>query len=268
MIDPASSPAPVVLHPTAAGVDPGQTAAPGRIGTTKIWFGWLLRYLSALGGWLRRLPSIEDARKFVVNLMMIAAAILALVVIVNTALRPATVIDAIGVPKELEERGYTSAVVAQRLIDEIIRIGTVAATFNDQIAFSSLPFENKIPKIDVPVAGVSLATFVAQLRELVGIVDTRVSDFDSAQRMVQRLLDRGKAEDRRPAVNLGGVIALAQGRYEEALAVFTGLHATRPEVTAPLLNRSTVRIAMGEAEPRQEAAQLQFAWQTLYARSR
>src|SRR5205807_1848018 len=122
------------------------------------------------------------------------------------------------VPKELEERGYTSAVVAQRLIDEIIRIGTVAATFNDQIAFSSLPFENKIPKIDVPVAGVSLATFVAQLRELVGIVDTRVSDFDSAQRMVQRLLDRGKAEDRRPAVNLGGVIALAQGRYEEALA--------------------------------------------------
>ena len=58
----------------------------------------------------------------------------------KTALRPATVIDAIGVPKELEERGYTSAVVAQRLIDEIIRIGDAAASLQDRAAFSSLPF--------------------------------------------------------------------------------------------------------------------------------
>src|SRR5215831_12694900 len=140
MIDPAPSPAPVVLHPTAAGVDASQAARLTRIDATKGWVGWPGRSLSALGGLLRRLPSIEDARKFVVNLTMIAAAALALVVIVNTALRPATVIDAIGVPKELEERGYTSAVVAQRLIDEIMRIGAVASSLKDRAEFSSLPF--------------------------------------------------------------------------------------------------------------------------------
>jgi tetratricopeptide (TPR) repeat protein len=330
MVDPASSPAPVVLHPTTAGADPSRAAPAGRIGAAKGWFGRFPRHLSALGGFLRRLPSIEDTRKFVVNLTMIAAALLALVVVANTALRSATVIEAIGVPKELEERGYTSAVVAQRLIDEIIRIGEVAATLNDQVAFSSLPFENKVPKIDVPVGGVSLTTFLAQLRELVGIVDTKISgevtverplnvtekdarsspavlslrlriqdkgtvhigesaaqldallspaalqlverfdpyvaasyyyvhdDFDAAQRMLQRLLDRGKEEDRRPAVNLGGLIALAQGRYQEALAVFTTLHTTKPQAAAPLLNRSAVRIAMGGAEPTREAARVQF----------
>jgi tetratricopeptide (TPR) repeat protein len=326
MTDPAPS-APIVLHPAAAGDGP---AAPGERGATQAEVGRVRLYLSKLARLWRRLPSIEDARKFVVNVAMIAAAALALVVIGKTALRPATVIDAIGVPKELEERGYTSAVVAQRLIDEIIRIGAAAASLNDRAAFSSLPFENKIPKIDVPVAGMSLATFVAQLRELVGIVDTRIGgevtlerspdaagkegrapapmlslrlritdkgtvhvgepagrldallqpaalqlverfdpyiaasyyyvtdDFDNAQRMVQRLLDSGKAHDRRLGINLRGLIALAQQRYQEALAVFTDLVEAEPRAIGPRLNRSAALLAMGMAEPTREGAQPQF----------
>jgi len=320
MTDPAPV-APVVLHPAA---DESSRQVATTSGTSRIRF-----CLSALARIWRHLPSIEDARKFVVNVVMIAAAALALVAIVNTALKPATVIDAIGVPKELEERGYTSAVVAQRLIDEITRIGASAATINNQMAFSSLPFENKIPKIETPVAGVSVAAFVAQLRDLIGIVDTRISgevtieralaatdkeaqpapvlslrlriqdngtvhvgepagkidallrpaalqlverfdpyvaaayyyvndDFDNAQRMVQRLLDGGKEEDRRRAVNLNGLIALEQRHYEEAIAVFSGLIAAKPDAVAPLLNRAAARIAMGIAESNQDTAQSQF----------
>jgi tetratricopeptide (TPR) repeat protein len=170
MTDPAPSPTPVVLHPAVAGDDPKQPASEAQ---SEGLARRARHYLGSLAGLWQRLPSVDDARKFVVNVTVIAAAALTLVVIVKTAVRPVTVIDAIGVPKELEERGYTSAVVAQRLIDEIMRIGAVAATLKDRAQFSSLPFENKIPKIDV--AGLSLATFFAQLREFVGIVDTRIS---------------------------------------------------------------------------------------------
>src|SRR5262249_20766319 len=52
--------------------------------------------------------------------------------------------------------------------------------------------------------------------------------------------------------------ALAQRRYEEAIAVFSGLIATRPGATAPLLNRAAARVAMGMAESTQDAARSQF----------
>jgi tetratricopeptide (TPR) repeat protein len=330
MVEPLASSAPVVLHPAAA-VDAGQPAVPNQDAPPK---GRVRQWLSRLAGLLRRLPSMDAARKFVVNVAMIAAAALALLVVVRAGLKPVTVIDAIGVPRELEERGYTSAVVAQRLIDEIIQIGAIASTLRDHAAFSSLPFENKIPKIDLPVAGMSLATFVSQVRELVGIVDTRISgeviaerapdagaggkdgrsppamlslrlriqdsgtihvgepaakldlllrpaalqlverfdpyiaasyyyisdDFENARRMVQRLLDVGGVEERRLAVNLGGLIALSQERFDDALAVFTGLIEEGGHPAGPLLNRAVVRIAMGMAEQTPEARRPQFEY--------
>jgi tetratricopeptide (TPR) repeat protein len=321
MTDPAPSPTSVVLQPAVAGEDPKQPASEAR---RESLARRVRHYLASLAGLRQRLPSVEDARKFVVNVTVIAAAALALVVIVKTAVHPVTVIDAIGVPKELEERGYTSGVVAQRVIDEIMRIGAVAATLKDRARFSSLPFENKMPKIDV--AGVSLATFVAQLREFVGIVDTRISgevtidrapdaadkdgrpppptlslrlriqdkgtvhvgepvakldmlvrpaalqlvelfdpyvaaayyyvsgDLDNAEKMAQRLLDSPKEEERRLGVNMGGLIALAQTRYEDALAVFTGMMAAEPRALRPLLNRAFVRITMGINAATREAA--------------
>jgi hypothetical protein len=121
MTDPAPSPTPVVLHPAVAGADSKQPAPRER---AKSLARRARHYLGSLDGLWQRVPSVEDARKFVVNVTVIAAAALALVVIVKTAVHPVTVIDAIGVPKELEERGYTSAVVAQRLLDEIMRIVT------------------------------------------------------------------------------------------------------------------------------------------------
>jgi tetratricopeptide (TPR) repeat protein len=335
MVEPLPSSTPIVLHPAAAG-DAGPPAAPNHAG----FEGGVRRWLGRFAELLRHLPSMESARKFVVNVTMIAAAALVLLVIVRAGLKPVTVIDAIGVPKELEERGYTSAVVAQRLIDEIIQISAIAATLRDHAAFSSLPFESKIPKIDLPVAGVSLAMFVSQARELVGIVDTRISgeviaerasdagasgkdgpmsptmlslrlriqdsgtihvgepatkldllmrpaalqlverfdphiaasyyyisdDFENARRMVQRLLDVGSAEERRLAVNLSGLIALSQERYDDALAVFTGLIEAGGRPTVPLLNRAVVRIAMGMAERTREAGRPQFEYALADAR--
>jgi tetratricopeptide (TPR) repeat protein len=334
MIEPVPSAAPVVLRPAGSNGDAGKPEPSDRPGGPKTWACRGRRGASTLLGLWRRLPSIEDARKFVVNTLMIAAAALALVVIVKTALKPATVIDAIGVPKELEERGYTPAVVAQRLIDEIAQIGATASSLKDHATFSSLPFENKVPKIDLPVAGMSLATFVAQFRELVGITDTRISgeviaerasnagagekdglkspsmlslrlrildsgtfhagepaakldlllrpaalqmverfdpyiaasyyyvidDFDNAQRMVQRLLDTGVEEERRLAVNLSGLIALSQKRFDDALAVFTGLIESDGRSVSPWLNRANVRIAMGNAEQTGEAARRHFEY--------
>jgi tetratricopeptide (TPR) repeat protein len=120
------------------------------------------------------LPSMEDARKFVVNALIVVIAILSFVVVLKAGLTRATVIETISVPRQLEDRGYTAVAVAQRIIDEITDVDRVASTLKAHGAFSSVPLESKLPKIDLPVGGISLATFVSQFRELLGITDTKI----------------------------------------------------------------------------------------------
>src|SRR5262245_49931415 len=122
MIEPGPSVAPVLLHPAVAADATEPSVTPARARKIKRWARRVLVGLCAIAALWRRLPSIEDARKFVVNALMIAGAGFGLVIIAKAALTPSTIIDAISVPKELEERGYTSAVVAQQLIDEMAQI--------------------------------------------------------------------------------------------------------------------------------------------------
>src|SRR2546421_366377 len=75
-------------------------------------------------GWL---ATLEGPRKFAINALVIAASMVSLTVGVTATLKQVHVVETIGVPKDLEGDGYTSAIVAQRLIDAVAEINRTAA---------------------------------------------------------------------------------------------------------------------------------------------
>jgi len=224
MIEPvASSPVPLrpaIVDPPGKDAASADAEAKGRTGG-----GSGLKSVLRL---LRHLPSFDDVRRFVVNTIVVVAlgvVVLVAVVAMKAGQKPATVIDAIGVPKDLQDRGYTPAVVAQRLIDEIAGIERTAASFKEHTTISSLPFESKVPKIDLPLGGMSLGLLVSELRELWGIVDTRISGEIIAEPAVAaradekgtanapghlslrlRIMDRGTIHVSEPAANLDALL--------------------------------------------------------------
>jgi tetratricopeptide (TPR) repeat protein len=130
---------------------------------------------------LRWRTVLEESRKLAANVLIIVLMIAVIPVvaaaIIKPALKPRYVIDAITVPKELVERGYTGEVMAQRILDEIQEIDRIAKTADIALlsVFSTSAFERSVPKIDVPVAGISLAAILSPVRELFGITDTKVT---------------------------------------------------------------------------------------------
>jgi tetratricopeptide (TPR) repeat protein len=141
--------------------------------------GWLGGIVNAAGRVCAALPqslrSTEDLRKLTVNLVTVALAALAILVISRAAFERVHVIDAIAVPKLLEERGYTGTVVAQRILDEIHEVNRVAVTTMSRQIFSPTFSESSLPKIELPVGGVSLATVVSGLRDFFGVSNPKIT---------------------------------------------------------------------------------------------
>jgi len=77
--------------------------------------------------WPDWLATLEGPRKFAINALVIAASVLSFAVGVTATLKQVHVVETIGVPKDLEGDGYTSAIVAQRLIDAVAEINRTAA---------------------------------------------------------------------------------------------------------------------------------------------
>src|SRR3954451_21086208 len=61
--------------------------------------------------------TLEGPRKLTINTLIVIAGLLGSGVVVKATLKQVQVVEAISVPKDLESDGYTSAIVAQRLID-------------------------------------------------------------------------------------------------------------------------------------------------------
>src|SRR6516225_8590353 len=129
--------------------------------------------------------------------------LLSSLVVLKEAWRQDTVIDAISVPKDLEDDGYTPATMRQRIMDAVTqinrdvtltkRLGMFRLSELDPLHPESADYEspgrghswdsqpasltsdNLSKKYDISVGGVSLTTVILYLRELAGLSDTRVS---------------------------------------------------------------------------------------------
>src|SRR5262249_13382754 len=148
------------------------------------------------------LLTLEGPRKFTINALVVIASLASSIVGVTAVLPPAHVVETIGVPKDLEGDGYTSAIVAQRLIDAVAEINRTATLSrrigvyvlsdaeaaqpqstdsegpSDAYAMDapfSLTCDDPAKKYDVAVGGVSLTSVILYVRELLGLSDTRIS---------------------------------------------------------------------------------------------
>jgi len=135
--------------------------------------------------------------------VVIIISLLSSLVVLKEAWRQDTVIDAISVPKDLEDDGYTPATMRQRIMDAVTqinrdvtltkRLGMFRLSELDPLHPESADYEspgrghswdsqpasltsdNLSKKYDISVGGVSLTTVILYLRELAGLSDTRVS---------------------------------------------------------------------------------------------
>ena len=78
------------------------------------------------------LPEIEKNVRLAVFL---AITVLGVSVVIKGALKPVYMIEAISVPKELEERGYTSETVGRRIVDMLNEIHAVRKRIDRYGAF-------------------------------------------------------------------------------------------------------------------------------------
>ena len=146
--------------------------------------------------------TLEGPRKLTINTLIVIAGLLGSGVVVKATLKQVQVVEAISVPKDLESDGYTSAIVAQRLIDAASEITRTAALARRIGAYTLVESEPSRPdstdsegpseayamdsafsltcddpgkKYDVQVGGVSLTTVILYVRELFGLADSRIS---------------------------------------------------------------------------------------------
>jgi tetratricopeptide (TPR) repeat protein len=141
--------------------------------------GWYGRLTALLPGWAPHLP------KFIFELLIFVFVLAFAGVIVKSTLKHGTVIEPFNVPPELASRGYTGAVVAQQLIDEVYAVifsarTTRAARYRSHRPQSiellpSVASNLTVPQIDVPGTGISMTAIVYYLRDLFGIYDTKIT---------------------------------------------------------------------------------------------
>lgn len=162
--------------------------------------------------------------------LRIAAATIAVVFLfVFGVLRGAFLIDPIDIPKELETTGYSREIVAQRLGDEIARIQQATTSYRMRRGFEA---SVALPDIEVPFAGLPLATTIRALRvfkEQIGFGDPRISGDLTLEGDHYRLALRGNR-----AEIAGAELNRPKGEFNQLLrdAALAALRMVEPMLVA------------------------------------
>ncbi len=136
------------------------------------------------GGRRIALPSFSTMLSVLIALVLLGLA-------ARILLKPvAPIIEPFSVPKRLEERGYTSTVVAQRVLDEVRAIDREAYLLKDDPSRRMLGQpkvggdfgSSGLAAIQVPSTGLTVSGFVSVLRELMEIRDIRIGGEVTAKR--------------------------------------------------------------------------------------
>lgn len=143
--------------------------------------GWLTDWLlvvAAVGGlswlWSRTPKSLADLRKLGINLLIV----LPICLIGYTAFQAVTedmmIVEAIAIPKALEDQGYTSTIVAQRLIDKVEHIHSSARARVDRQQIGQESRFTSLSSLQVPQSGLTVRTFVELLRTVFRSPDDKI----------------------------------------------------------------------------------------------
>ena len=127
--------------------------------------------------WARRPPFLQAltvARKGGTELVVLGAIVALVVVTWEATFESLIVVEPISIPKSLEAEGYTSTIIAQRLIDEVQAIGDASGSKKKRTAIGSESAFAALSTIQVPAAGFSFRSLIATLRDLFNVPESRI----------------------------------------------------------------------------------------------
>ena len=121
-------------------------------------------WFATAGDWLLSLKWIDATKRFTAIILSLGSTILIaliLALIAQGVFANTISIQAITVPKALEERGFTAEVAAQRLRDAMTEVVTGA---NAKMKGTDIELQSDEPNIIVPAVNLSLDTIISALR--------------------------------------------------------------------------------------------------------
>jgi tetratricopeptide (TPR) repeat protein len=130
------------------------------------------RFLDALD-WFGR-KAFPLLPKVVMGVLIVVGGILLLWAAVDAVFERAIIVEAIAVPKDFEDRGYTGMVISQRILDVISRINQDARTRKDRAQFDSTGRHEWLSKVQIPKTEINIQAIVGIVKDLFGQSETRV----------------------------------------------------------------------------------------------
>jgi len=118
---------------------------------------------------------LENGRKLALNVIVLVAVTLGVAAIAKATIKHSVLIEPIGVPKELADRGFTGEAVAHHIVDELMILSKSAETLMRFGAVATSGAEIAKPKIELPGTGISIDTIVYYVRDLLSLSDTKIS---------------------------------------------------------------------------------------------
>lgn len=111
-----------------------------------------------------------------VSAVITSVVLLGFLVAVLTAMlvavfRDTVLVEPIGAPQELVQRGYTPQVIAYRLMDEVMAIRLEYKSMKEGRAITA---DWTQADIQIPTTGISFKSFLSEVRRLFGIPETRI----------------------------------------------------------------------------------------------
>jgi len=154
--------------------DPGPNGPDSKLARSWGSAQWLLVAMAA--GALARTPrSLDEFRKLTINVLVVLAVGLIAVIVYQAYDERLAIIEPITIPKSLEaQNGYTSAIVARRLIDQVEHINATARTRVERIKVGQESQFSSLSTLQVPASGLTLQTFVSLLRTVFGSKEERI----------------------------------------------------------------------------------------------
>ena len=132
--------------------------------------------VGALPWALARAPkSLDDLRKVAINVLVLSAIGLTGFTVWSAYDERLAIIEPIVIPKSLEDQhGYTSTIIARRLVDQVEHINTTARTRVERIKVGRESQFSSLSSLQVPSSGLTLQTFVSLLRAVFGRQEERI----------------------------------------------------------------------------------------------
>lgn len=154
--------------------DPGSNGPDSKLARSRASAQWLLVAMAA--GALARTPkSLDEFRKLTINVLVLLAIGLIAFIVHQAYHERLVIIEPITIPKSQEtENGYTSAIVARRLIDQVEHIRATARTRVEGVKVGQESQFSSLSSLQVPASGLTLQTFVSLLRTVFGPEDERI----------------------------------------------------------------------------------------------